>query len=90
MDAFSDFVLNCSRTEMSEKRHILFEQINGDTVCFMIYRHGHEIWNLRSGESLLVTNKHSNCYFFWLKMDVPLGWQPIGSYPQRFEKKQRL
>ena len=27
---FSDFVLNCSKTEMSEKRHVLFEQINGD------------------------------------------------------------
>ena len=29
MDGFSDFVLNCSKTEMSEKRHVLFEQIKG-------------------------------------------------------------
>ena len=30
MDGLSDFVLKCSKTEMSEKRHVLFEQINGD------------------------------------------------------------
>ena len=30
MDGFSDFVLNCSKTEMSERRQVLFEQINGN------------------------------------------------------------
>ena len=43
MDGFSDFVLNCSKAEMSEKRHTLSEQINGD-MFYNISSWPRDIW----------------------------------------------